>query len=676
MKTAWCWLGWASLVAAAAVDGSAAELPARQIVREAQQRRPRDFWPRGSGHAILAIPGSSESLKGYHEPGGSFSPGVPSFGLAIWVCDSRGVPMETSDTLALGEVEQRWEWPRAGLPALATTTEFYRSRWSAAAAGVWVLQLESRADASIGLSLGLRSVGPAGGPVQSLEWKEPALTVNGRWTLTCQPPPRSVSLGLEGEAGWTTLTNASRAWRGASGWGFARLDLRTREPVRIEVRDGRAGPAPPMPITTSQARLNLSLPDPLFTECLHAQVNHLLMGLTGRETRAADPFSEFGPWPRSAALTLVGLVRSGQIDAARHLAAAIAEQDFFGANGPEADAPGWAIWALEELAGCLRQPAFDRWLAPHVMRKADLLGQMLRTPAPMFRPVTAPVRPSMVGSRELTQICDAARDGLISGKVDQHRPVLYVNATAYAGLVSASRFAERLGESDRALAMLQDADVLRQSWVQALDSPGRDNDRTTLAGWWPSGVAAASLTNYLAVLDGRWWRAWDDQNQLRITTVRLDHLLAEAHQWLWAGSADRAWTLLSWCWQNQASPGLFSWGHTPDPSTEKESWTRVRGWIDPPHLTPDYRVAAELLLLQLDMLAYLDESGAVPVLVVGAGVPRSWTRSPMHARGLITRAGLVDWSWQPGHLTVAMRGWRVPVRVGPEFPPETVLHIQ
>ena len=44
--------------------------------------RPSDPWPRGRGHVLLAFPGTREEDKGYHEPGGSFSPGVRSFGLA------------------------------------------------------------------------------------------------------------------------------------------------------------------------------------------------------------------------------------------------------------------------------------------------------------------------------------------------------------------------------------------------------------------------------------------------------------------------------------------------------------------------------------------------------------------------------------------------------------------
>jgi hypothetical protein len=57
----------------------------RADLKRQMEIRPEDPWPRGAGHVILSIPGSREA--GYHEPGGSFSPGVGSFGVSIWVLE-------------------------------------------------------------------------------------------------------------------------------------------------------------------------------------------------------------------------------------------------------------------------------------------------------------------------------------------------------------------------------------------------------------------------------------------------------------------------------------------------------------------------------------------------------------------------------------------------------------
>ncbi len=83
----------------------------REIVQRAAARRPDDPWPRGLAHVVLAIPGSQQPEKSYHEPGGSFSPAVGSFGVSIWVRDSAGNLKTSSDALPMNQIQQRFSWP-------------------------------------------------------------------------------------------------------------------------------------------------------------------------------------------------------------------------------------------------------------------------------------------------------------------------------------------------------------------------------------------------------------------------------------------------------------------------------------------------------------------------------------------------------------------------------------
>jgi len=53
----------------------------RLKVTEEIAMRPQDPWPRGMGHVVLAMPGTIETVKGYHELGGNFSPAPESFGM-------------------------------------------------------------------------------------------------------------------------------------------------------------------------------------------------------------------------------------------------------------------------------------------------------------------------------------------------------------------------------------------------------------------------------------------------------------------------------------------------------------------------------------------------------------------------------------------------------------------
>ena len=99
-------------VSSAAGSGAAAPSHSpREIVQAAMRQRPDDPWPRGLAHVVLAIPGSQQPEKGYHEPGGSFSPAVGSFGVSIWVRDADGKLKTTSDALPIEHVRQRLHWP-------------------------------------------------------------------------------------------------------------------------------------------------------------------------------------------------------------------------------------------------------------------------------------------------------------------------------------------------------------------------------------------------------------------------------------------------------------------------------------------------------------------------------------------------------------------------------------
>src|SRR5205823_2709107 len=83
-----------------------AQSPRLEVIH-AMLQRPNDPWPRGKGHVVLAVPGCLEANKGYHEPGGSFSPSFGSFGVSIWVTDSGGKIVATSDSLPFDEIQQQ-----------------------------------------------------------------------------------------------------------------------------------------------------------------------------------------------------------------------------------------------------------------------------------------------------------------------------------------------------------------------------------------------------------------------------------------------------------------------------------------------------------------------------------------------------------------------------------------
>jgi hypothetical protein len=644
--------------------------------------RPRDFWPRGQGHVVLAEPGSAEEQKSYHEPGGSFSPTVGSFGVSLWVKDRYDDIQATSNNISMNAIRQRFDWGLsengARPPAIITDTPFYIARWSHVSKSTSVLDLRKKAGSDKNLAIAIRGVGPAGGPVNTLDWDGQLLTVNNRWQITIHPVPMAVHLGNERVEGWPMASARGNHMESSSGWGFARIDLGNENAWQMTILDANHSPANDTRYQFSDA-ITLDIPDQQFKESLQAQIVHLMMSLVGNQTRTADPVNTPVPWQRSGAYIIAALARAGETVTARELSQYLAENDFYGGFGAEADAPGLAIWALRQVSAHLNDAAYDKWLWPHVRRKSDLIMTMLSTKEPVRREPLMPIVPRLAHHPENDLVADAARDGLIIGRMDYHRPVLYVNAVSYRGLVDAAWLAERVGERELAAVWRERAQRLSRDWAAAFRPPESENDRTYITALWPTWVGAPLRDTIRVNLERRWGERRDHRGEYRWQPLWTHFELAEAHQWLYLRNHARTWATLNWFWEHQASPGLYTWWEDETEGNSYLGWTRIRGWVSPPHVTPHYWTSAEMLLLQLDMLAYVDESGHEPALVIGAGVPSDWTTAPMSVGGVGTSLGFVSWTWRDGAMSVVIRGGptrKARVRLGETFPAGASLRVQ
>ena len=301
----------------------------REIVRRAMAQRPDDPWPRGLAHVVLAIPGSQQPEKSYHEPGGSFSPAVGSFGVSIWVKDSAARLKTSSDALPMKQIEQRFSWPNPqGVPAIVTTTPHYHAAWSCLAAGTTTLEVQPRGDGAERLELAVRSVGPAGGPIEKIAWNGRQLRINDRWTLSVEPPPAAVSVGHEGDPGWVSNRSPAREWSGKDGWGFARIELAAAPAARLTLHDSTPPQPNPLVYPAVRSTLELDLPDRRFIDCLNAQVAHLMMGLLDRRTPPGEPTNYPLAWQRDGVAVVAGLVRAGQLDVAKAVGPAFRRERF------------------------------------------------------------------------------------------------------------------------------------------------------------------------------------------------------------------------------------------------------------------------------------------------------------------------------------------------------------
>jgi hypothetical protein len=544
------------------------QAPPRYQVLGQMQQRPAEPWPRGDGHVVLAVPGSLEADKAYHEPGGSFSPAVGSFGVSLWLADAQGNLQTTSDTIPLSQISQQLSWADGqNLPGILTKTNNYQSLWSSTKPGRWMLNLKTQANTATKPMVVIRSVGPAGGAIQSLNWNGQRLQINDRWFVTMNPPPLAVHLGEEGKKGWMSERSTITQWKGEDGWGYARFELAAGSDCNVVIENTSFEPVLGLNVANTQSALELDLPDKQFAASLDAQVAHLLMSLVGQETRPGEPTNYPLSWQRDGAYIVVALARAGQLDVAKQLSTYLAENDFFGGFGSEADAPGLSIWALQEVAVALNKPEYNQWLWPHIRRKAEFILKMLATDQPIRQPVKGPVVPSMKNDPDLTLVAEPSRNGLIIGRMDNHRPLLFVNAVSYRGLLDAASLADRVNQPADAKRWRTKAADLKQAWEKAFKPPESENDRTYISSLWPTWVADAHQDALLQSLQKRWTKLRDAQGKFYKTPLWTYFDVAEAHQWLFLDQPDRVWTTLRWFWAHQASPGYIPGGKAREKKT-------------------------------------------------------------------------------------------------------------
>lgn len=650
-----------------------------QQVQAQMRARPSDPWPRSQGHVVLATPGSSEQDKAYYEPGGSFSPIAGSFGVSIWIVDPQGNLKTTSDTIPLNQIQQQFAYaPGKSIPGILTQTEYYQASWSAPKSGTWQLNLKVPASSNTKPVVVIRSVGPAGGEVKSLNWNGQQLLINDRWSVKVGSQLAKVYLGSENSPDWIKQKSTLTQWEDPKGWGYARFEMGDGDAWNLVVEDSTPAPKSDLKFAAISSNLNLDLPDSQFLSSLNAQVAHLMMGLVGNQTRPIDPLDYPLPRLRDGAYTLVALARAGQLEVAKQLSTYFAENDFFNGVTPQADAPALGVWALEAVAEQLQQPAYDQWLWPHVQRKAGLIVNMLSTNRPGY-PVAEKVEPSLSENPDFLSV------DMMAGKMD-HTPGLIsldpaANFMSYRALLDAATLADRVQQTAAAQQWRTQAEQLQAAWKAAFDRKFSQTDTTYTNGLWPTWLATASQNAFVQGLQQRWNQSRDQQGAYRQAPMETYLNLAETHQWLYLNEPDRVWTTLQWFWQNQASPGLYTWwgannaaSGTPIPKSFSH-WYRTRGWVNPPHTTPHYWTAAEMLLLQLDMLAYVHPSASMPTLVIGAGIPEQWLKQPMRVQGLRVGGNLVNWVWDGKQMTVQIKGKKPNVQLGRAFPASTPLKV-
>jgi hypothetical protein len=178
-----------------------------------------------------------------------------------------------------------------------------------------------------------------------------------------------------------------------------------------------------------------------------------------------------------------------------------------------------------------------------------------------------------------------------------------------------------------------------------------------MVGLDPSNAASGSRI-FAEALESNWRLTRTETGDFKERPLWTYFELAKARQWLWLNKPERASSTLDYFWAQSPALGLFTQWESDKEENSSHRWNRVRGWLTPRHVTPHYWSAAEMILTQVAMLAYVDRD----TLVIGAGVSEAWLAAPLKVDGLITGVGPVSWRWDGRELRVSLCDPAIKVR--------------
>lgn len=376
------------------------------------KEHPDWIWPRSDTRVFLGEPGGPEGAKTTVEPGNSFSPGMASYGITWWL--RYGDRLFSPEEAPLEELT--WEFEEGWLPVIHCRTtvdcvnihsELFQDGTckdqSEAVTGRLRVTNTGTRERSMELFLVLRSAGPAGGPVRSIEtgkdgqslWmekeKNPMIGVDVK--------PCAIGCGTgdpSADARKGIIPGAQRA-EDENGWCYGIMQfsfsLKEKESweVKLDCPIRSAGVVPDeLPGLQTYApekfeerkrqhlakwkewfrNLDVDVPDKAFKEAFYANLQHMLTALVGDQIRLA-PLAYPLPWMRDS----VAIMRCFDLAGYHQLAESVSEicvrQDFFGGFCAEADSPGQAIWALVQHYRITKDTEWLKRVYPSIQRKCD-----------------------------------------------------------------------------------------------------------------------------------------------------------------------------------------------------------------------------------------------------------------------------------------------------------------
>ncbi|MED5621981.1 discoidin domain-containing protein [Ideonella sp. BN130291] len=510
-------------------------------------------------------------------------------------------------------------------------------------------------------------------PVRQLQWADAVLQVNGQPALRPLRPPTAVSAAafdsvsplaaLQAGMPLPPLTRLQDPNALASAVLTYRLDIPAHGSRQVTLMAPLAGPLPTAPLDEAalqarfdavaahwRERLNrvaLQLPAaarPLH-DSLRSALAHILLSRNGPALQPGTR-SYQRTWVRDGAMMVAGLLRLGEVPAAREFVQWYAQQLFANGKVPccvdargadpvvENDSSGEFLYAVAELWRHTHDRALLERLWPQVEAATQYmegLRQSQRTPAQQ-----------QPGQQALWGLMPASISH--EGYSDKPMHSYWDDFWALRGYKDAVQLAQASGHAEAARRWAGWRDEFERELMASIRTsaaqhrigfvPGAaelgDFDATsTTVALNPAQAQAALPPELLAATFERYWqeavarrdgqRAWKDYTPYELRTVGSFVRLQQP---------ERAHALLGWFFGHQRPAGWNQWAEVVLPDAREP---RFLG--DMPHAW----VSSDYLRSALDLLAY--EREADGTLVLAGGVLPAWLDEGVAVDGLSTPWG-------------------------------------
>ncbi|HEX2950673.1 MAG TPA: hypothetical protein VHV83_14090, partial [Armatimonadota bacterium] len=604
---------------------------------------------RGKTHIFLGHPLSDLCDKTTVEPGNTYSPGVWTCGISLWV--DVNDTWYTPDLLADNQIS----WGFAGATGCPPILEAHFSAGDtvqvnhrlaylggegAEGTDFSEVTLTSTVATNATLAIVIRDCGPAGGKIDSLAWDESHQTmlINDSIRLhventptayqilpadTQHDSPVGIIMFQVALAAAESQQVAFTTRHGFTNRAFAAQLPPTHRHDGLTVKNA---------FKQSQLEWQHALPariyapDARVVQAWEASASHILANMEcGLPRVGAINYPVF--WIRDCVSVLRALDLFGRHDLARIGNDYLAPLYFSGGFGAEADAPGEGLWSLVTHAEITGN---NEWLAPvfpHIRQRVEWIERMLATPVPL-RAMTENRIPHYTCSPGCNIVCLPAENGLINGRMDWHSPNFYINCWAACGLNSAASAASQLGHYDLATQWLDKAIALDDAIARFL-LPHYGNERDAVVTPHPTS-AVTGETDILA----EHFRHWYVQNRLTPDRQRNPERLwtyfeaTQIHNAMLLGFKHAAWINLDGMLHDGTSPWpLYAYPEGKPQGNEYLPYLNgqsCRGWLHAPDAAggnmPHLWTAAEMIALIRDMFVREEDDS----LILGMGIPEDW----------------------------------------------------